>query len=212
MKRIAGMATMAGREKQLKIAIESLVNQVDEIIIYNNKELPNKADNGKFFGLTEIKEPCYYFTCDDDIKYPDDYIEKMVEAIDKHGCIITHHGRILQKMFVSYYRGHRAFMCLRESTFEGQIDVSGTGVTAFRTDYFNPTNLHNAKDRRMSDIVFSLEAMIQNKKIMIMPHKEGWLKQIPLEGGYSIHEDQRRREGRQIQLANRILSIKNRRL
>lgn len=209
MKKIVGIATMSGRESQLKKAVESLIHQVDEIFIYDNGIMPNKADNGKFYGLTQINEPCYYFTCDDDLEYPKDYIDKMIKAIEKHKCIITHHGRILQKMFASYYRGHRAFMCLRESTFEGQIDVCGTGVTGFRTDYFNPTNLHNAKDLKMSDIVFSLEAIIQGKKIVIMPHDKDWIKQIPLEGGYSIHEDQKRREGRQIQLANRILSLKN---
>ena len=53
---IVGIATMKGREESLKKTIKSLAGQVDEIVIYDNEIMPNRADNGKFFPLRLYKE------------------------------------------------------------------------------------------------------------------------------------------------------------
>ena len=209
MKIVVGMATFKGREQAVEIAINSLSSQVDEIILYDNEVNPDIADNGKFYGLTMQKEPCYYFTCDDDLIYPPDYISKMIEAIERHGCIITHHGRILQGLDLSYYKGHKAIRCLKNSSYTGVVDIPGTGVTGFRTDYFNPNRLHLSKDKKMSDCIFALEASKQQKKIMSIPHSKDWIKQIPIDNDTSICRTMVENETRQIQLSNIIYNAKN---
>ena len=83
LKKIVGMATMKGREKSVERAINSLAGQVDEIILYDNAVNPDLTDNGKFYALDKIKEPCYFFTCDDDLEYHPNYISRMITAIDK---------------------------------------------------------------------------------------------------------------------------------
>lgn len=202
------MATFKGREVAVKKAIESLIHQVDEVILYDNEQNPNLYDNGKFYGLTMQNEPCYYFTCDDDLEYPPNYVERTIEAIEKYKCIITHHGRLLKGLDLSYYRGHTGFRCLDAVSFDGLIDVCGTGVTAFRTDYFNPVGLHNSEDVKMSDLVFSLEAKKQNKDIRIIPHAQGWIKHLPINFSNTIHATESRKELRQIQIANEIWKLK----
>lgn len=200
-----GMATFKGRPVQN--AIDSLLPQVDQIFLYDNEKFPDLTDNGKFWGLSQIKEPCYYFTCDDDLKYPPNYIQKTIEAIEKHKCIITHHGRVLQGLDRSYYTGHKSVRCLSDNLETIQLHVPGTGVTAFRTDYFNPKNLHKAKDKKMSDIVFGLEAAKQGKKIMTIPHTRNWIKQLPIDHSTSIHTTESKNQSRQIELANEIFTI-----
>lgn len=209
MKIIAGMATMPGREYSLKKAVKSLSNQVDEIIVYDNGINPDIADNGKFFGLTQLHEPCYYFTCDDDILYPKNYVSSMIEAIEATNSIVSHHGRILKGKDKSYYRGHDPIRCLDENMRLVTLDVCGTGVTAFRTDYFNPITLIESVDLRMSDIIFSLEAKRQGKKIISLPHNKGWIKQLPIDMKRSICTTESKKEGRQIELANEIWNLKN---
>ena len=44
----------------------------------------------------------YYFTLDDDIQYAPTYAEDMVKAIERTGAIVTHHGRVLKALNVSY--------------------------------------------------------------------------------------------------------------
>lgn len=208
MKVIVGMATFKGREKALDKALESLHKQVDKIVLYDNEVNPDLTDNGKFYALNTIKEPCYYFTCDDDLLYPPDYVERTIDAIEEHKCIITHHGRILVNKDVSYYRGHIGFRCLDAIYTTTQLDVAGTGVTAFRTDYFNPKHLAFVEDKKMSDLVFSLEAIKKGKKIMAVPHSAEWIKHLPIDHSKTIHSEMSKKETRLIELANEIYDIK----
>ena len=174
-----GIATYdgKGRAKSLSQAVASLMGYGAKLHLYDNsRQLLNTADNGKFYGLTQIKEPCYYFCCDDDLVYPKNYIPSMIEKIKEHNSIVCHHGRILTREGVPYYKGHKSFRCLNDVAKDEQIDVAGTGVTAFDTEYFNPIDLWKAPDLRMSDLLFSLEAKKQGKKIMALQHKTGYIR------------------------------------
>jgi hypothetical protein len=220
MKLTANIATMPSRINTLRQMLQSIENQFDEIRIYCNEfeSIPewlnkytigtgdNLTDNGKFYFLQFAKDE-YYFTMDDDIIYPTTYAEDMVKAIEKHKTIVTHHGRIIEAKDVSYYGGHKFFHCVNNQTEERLIDVSGTGVTAFSTKYFKPKNLYKSKDKCMSDIIFGLEAIKQNKKITVLPHECGYIKALPVPT--SIYSKHRHKEGRQIELANEIFSKKN---
>jgi hypothetical protein len=207
MKIIVGMATTNERARFAETAVESLVHQADEIIVYNNSnEAHDYTDNAKFHALTLFNEPVYYFSCDDDILYPSDYVSIMVEAIERTGTIVTHHGRELLGLDRNYYRGHKGFRCLDDNDKEQIIDVAGTGVTAFRTDYFNPIEIYKATDKKMSDLVFSLAAAKQGKQITILKHTKNWLKDLRVPQGLSINFMERRNT-RQNQLANEIYNV-----
>jgi hypothetical protein len=207
MKIIVGMATTNERARFAETAVESLVHQADEIIVYNNSnEAHDYTDNAKFHALTLFNEPVYYFSCDDDILYPSDYVSTMVEAIERTGTIVTHHGRELLGLDRNYYRGHKGFRCLDDNDKEQIIDVAGTGVTAFRTDYFNPTEIYKATDKRMSDLVFSLAAAQQGKEITILKHTKNWLKDLRVPESLSIYFMERRNT-RQNELANEIYNV-----
>lgn len=206
MKVVVGIATMKGREESLKHTLKSLVGQADQIRIYNNATREEDlTDNGKFYFLQEYNETIYYLSCDDDLIYPPTYVKDMIKAIDRTGGIVTHHGRILKEYGVSYYRGHRVFMCLKENDKECRIDVAGTGVTGFRTDYFNPTEIYKAKDKRMSDLVFSLEAAKQGKKITVLKHGHDYFGHT--NNKETIHSQDSRNDGRQSEIADEILRI-----
>ena len=208
MKIIVGIATFNNRD--ISKTVDSLKHQVDRIHIYDNeKEDINLTDNGKFYFLDEYKEPVYYFTCDDDLIYPLDYVFKTIEAIEKYQCIVSYHGRKLRGLDRSYYRGHYAFACLHTHKEDTELDVVGTGVTSFRTDYFNPRTIWTSEDKRMSDLVFSLEATKQGKKMMHIGHEAGWLKYYAPPKGTTIYEMENRNESRQIEISNTIWKIKH---
>jgi hypothetical protein len=176
MKVIAGIATFNERRKYLDVTIESLRNQVDEIFVYDNSINDDLTDNGKFYGLTQITEPCIYLSCDDDIIYPPNYADLMKYWLERLGGIVTHHGRTLKGIGLPYYIGHTTHACMRSVYGAKRIDVAGTGVTAFRTDVFNPIDIIHSQDKRMSDLVFSLEAAKQNVPIHVVPHSTGYFK------------------------------------
>lgn len=210
MQIVVGMATFADRKKQFKRAYESLRDQVDEILVYDNSlHSRDLTDNGKFRFLEMFDEPIYYFSCDDDIEYAPDYVEFMINGIEKHKAIVTLHGRTLLGRDRNYYRGHIGWKCFNEVDITGKLDVCGTGVTAFRTDYFNPTHIYEAPQKKMSDLVFSLEAAKQGKTIMLLAHKRGLVKDLEAPSESAIFQNEIKNPIIQGVLANEIWDIKH---
>lgn len=210
---VVGMATMKGREKEVKRAVQSLLNgsvKPDEILVYDNSKNTDLTDNGKFMIIEKYKNtPCTILLCDDDLLYPHNYIEKCLKEIRIHKCIITFHGRKLLGEGRNYYRQHKAFGCLWNFPQTIEIDVPGTGVTAFENSYFNPSGLHLAEDKRMSDLVLALEAAKFGKKIMHIGHSGNWIIQQPIPREKTIYGMENDKCERQNEIADEIYRIKN---
>lgn len=210
MKTTANISTHRSRFGHLEVMLETIFFQFDEINIYLNNcvEAPSflrkyrnlnfklgddLTDNGKFYFLSELKEDCYYFTLDDDLLYPKNYVDETIKKINIHGCIVTYHGREIISEGRNYYTGNKAYRCLDAVNEDVIIDVAGTGVTAFKTDYFKPI-IHNSEYKLMSDLVFSLEASKKNKKIVCAKHEHGWIRPILLPDEFSIYESFRNKD------------------
>ena len=184
----------------------SLKDQCDEVHIYDNSQQVNYTDNAKFHQLQHIPESCYFLPADDDIIYPNDYVERLKYFIDNYQSIISFHGRILKEPVNSYYKGHTIFDYRHELKTSKYVDVVGTGVLGFRTDYFNPVDLYKSEFKCMSDLVFSLEAKKQGKTLICAEHERGWLKAQYTESGImqsQINTDQIN----QINLAKEIMRL-----
>ena len=210
MLKVIGIATTGNRPEQLLNTLESLYGQADRLFVWDNSKdgWYDFTDNGKFKFLELFNEPIYYLSCDDDIIYPKDYVKRTVEEIDKHKCIVSWHGRVLNPEVEGYYEyGHKEMRFFQTNTAEYYLDVAGTGVTGFRTDYFNPTKLYLSSYKRMSDLVFSLEAIKRGKNIITPAKKHLWIK--PQEAESSIFTSESRgKQLDQIKLMKQILSCK----
>lgn len=223
----ANIATQPSRLNVLSQMIKSIENQVDDINICLNEfesvpkflqdhskvfaTIPfgNLTDNGKFGYLSEGSDTEYYFTMDDDIIYPTDYVEKTIANIEKYGCIVTYHGRLLRGIDLDYYREHDFYSCLQEQKEEFEIDVCGTGVTAFRTDYFCPSELAFSEHQRMSDVIFSLEAARQGKIMGLCNKPNKWIKALTVEDSiYDHFHSLNESRDTQKKLANEIFRIR----
>jgi hypothetical protein len=195
MKKTANIATYPPRLESLRHVLFSIYDQFDVIRIYFNEydEYPslvdpdnkiekfkgeNLTDNGKFYALDLIKEDEYFFTLDDDLIYPEDYVKKTIKNIEDFRMIVSYHGRQLKGLHLDYYRGHKSYHCLAAVDGDYKIDVCGTGVTAFDTRYFKPKGLAFNKRKKMSDLIFSLAATKKGKILGVMKHKNGWFKYL----------------------------------
>lgn len=207
MKRIISIATKGDRPEQLKRTIASLENQCDEVFVYDNSIRTDYTDNAKFWLLEELTEPCFYFSADDDLIYPSDYCQKTVEWIYKFGEIISYHGRILKEPVRSYYRGHTVFDFRGVNDRAMFLDVGGTGVMCFNTQYFKPDQIYKSEYKCMSDLVFSLEARKQRKRIICPPHPQNWIVQQEVNGGIQ-NMFNGKNEQQQIELAKQIYESK----
>lgn len=197
MKITANIATMPERAAILPQMVASIYAQFDEIRIWCNGYTPfgipeiydpqgkvflggchnndDLADNGKFAWLEQGMTQEYYFTLDDDILYPEDYVATTLANLSKYpGHIICYHGRKLTGTGLPYYPSHQQYRFNCHLDHDTRVDVAGTGVTAFNTQNFNPYYLWASKRKRMSDLLFSLEAAQQNIPMMCCSHNAGW--------------------------------------
>lgn len=204
------IASIPSREKQLKNTLESLIGQADRINVYLNgysyiPEFPNwenvnytitdnsKGDAYKFEGVENMYG--YIYTCDDDLIYPPDYIETMTKGVDTYRCPVSLHGRtMLPRPVEGYYRKGRkeALRCLYEVKEDTEVDVLGTGCLAYCTrdvkiagEWFLTPN--------MADVWFSVICRSQGVNMMVLSHKEGYLKHQETGGGIfevEFHKDE----------------------
>ena len=197
----AQIASIPGRIELLEKTVNSLINQVDRVnVMLNNytrtpeylirdrvqvRHFDNsKGDAVKFYDLPKG----YIFTCDDDLVYPEDYVEVMISKLRERDnkVILTNHGRIMESKPVSNsYTDRRGgsrnpdsrFHCLLDEPAEVFLDIGGTGVMAWHSDYFFP-DYEKITKKNMADIWVAKFAHEQGCKILHNPHKEGWIKYL----------------------------------
>jgi len=235
---IAGIATIQRRLEFLRDTINSIIDQVDVLMIYFNdydsipdwlditngainvfgsiekppfREYLNPVDQGdvgKFFTIPVCNG--YYFSLDDDLIYPPDYIERMETVIDlfDRKAIITNHGRLVPKTpIASYYRDTSARYHFNNRV-EGYhpVHIGGTGVMGFHTDTFRP-DVKAMQRKFMADIYVADQAQDQQVPIIVQPHSNNWINQNPgLDQRDTIFSKHRTNDHHQTQLVNRRTS------
>jgi glycosyltransferase involved in cell wall biosynthesis len=193
-----GIASIPSRSENLEKVLDSITGQADEIFLvlnYCDHEAPKYlskysnvwwiiADNSKGdamkFCMARIPDQVY-LTCDDDLLYPDGYIQSMVDATEEYKCIVTHHGKTYEgaRPIQSYRRSFTVNVrCLNTCSGDRWLHVPGTGCMAFNTRDFH-ISIEDFEHKNMADVIVAREAHKQGVKIMGLKHAMGWLKYIP---------------------------------
>lgn len=192
---IMSLASIPQRQACLSKVIHSVINQCDKINVYlngytnkpdflNNKKITcfiknDIGDIGKFYNIE--KENGYYFTIDDDIIYPPDYTQKMIQAIDRHQkkVIMGVHGSIINTRVMNNYYRDRNLTHYRNSLIQERgVHVIGTGTAAFHTSTIK-IKLSDFPQPNMADIWFALLAQKQKIPMILITRPLMWLKDVP---------------------------------
>lgn len=224
---VAGMATMPSRRDSFQFALDSILPQVDRLYLFLDRfEKPHKLSdtrvivlnsethgdlraNGKFLGLTIQKGDFYYFSVDDDIIYPSDYVSNMIDFLNKSKAPIIAgiHGSILNKEFNQYQTDrkilHRS-MGLRQPV---KLDVLGTCTVGFRSSTIQ-FDVRRWPTINMVDLNFAIEC--ERRKIMrySIPRQPGWIQCIEECQKDSIFHQLRQNDSQQTKLAKQFLDMK----
>jgi len=214
----AGMATIPERLSTLKLVLDSITPQVDVLILALNgfdhypellADYPNieahlttneMGDANKFLKVDEADG--YYFSTDDDIVYPKDYVSTYIKAIDSNQCLISIHGcNIPNRQIRSYYKGKiQKAHCLNTCDWSF-VDICGSGVSGFHTDYFKPS-YKRFKAANMGDIWMSMQAHEQGVKRLCIKHRKGWIRGGLNEGRDTIYETHKNDDSYQTKIVN----------
>ncbi len=194
----AQVATVPEREDMLREMVASLAPQVDQLNVFCNsyKHLPgwlgafsnvdgrlmdnSTGDAAKFYGIEELEG--YILTCDDDIRYPRDYVKALINNIEKYHrqAIVSFHGRImLPKPIESYYFDRvEGYHCLKNLDRDVRVNVAGTGVMGWHSSTIK-LNYSDFKIPNMADIWMAKFATQQNVPLVVAKHPSFWI--IPLD-------------------------------
>lgn len=191
----ASLTTIPERTEALKDVIASLLPQVDKlnVFLHGYRELPeflqndkievafdvewgDKGDLDKFSWCDEVNG--YHLICDDDLIYPVDYVQKIVQKIDEYKCIVSFHGAVpFNPPIASYYQDRYVYPCLGTVHADIDVPIGGTGVMGYHTNY-TPLDKFEYKElmANMADAHIGIWAGANNVKIMVLAHDEGWIK------------------------------------
>ena len=105
-------------------------------ILYHIGEIDLK-DSGKFYWSHTFKNE-YYFSCDDDLIYSEDYFKNTIRKIREYNgeVFVTTHGKILVKHPRVFNDVSRNIRCLETNPSDQWVNMLGTGASCFDNSKF----------------------------------------------------------------------------
>ena len=196
-KRIVNVASY-NRIHSLVRSLMSIYDQCDEINVCLNNyvgEIPpilykekvnlyftdnSKGDAFKFLKLEESEG--YFLTIDDDLIYPEGYVDHMINKCKEHSNkkIITLHGRSFSSFPISsYYKSaSERYACLENVKNDVVVQFGGTGVMCFHTSLLK-VSIDEFLYPNMADIWIGKFAKQRNIPILCLQHSKGYIGYIP---------------------------------
>jgi len=218
--KIAGIASTSNRSSLLEQTIQSLYTQVDiiELALNDYTSIPSflkkyntvipslttneMGDANKFLNIEKYTND-YYFSCDDDIVYPPNYVERYVAEIDLTGSLITSHGSTIPGNIRSYYSDRLLVSHFLHDSVRTTVHIPGSGVSGFRTDQLK-VKYSDFKNKNMADIFLGILCFSQGISCISIAHKKGWFKNILPLNQSSVYSTTKNNDSIQTNLINSI--------
>lgn len=225
----ACMATYPPRYGMARRVIRNISPQVERMYVYVNDEggtgpnwtVPENTvvlhgrnhwgdlgDVGKFFPLRIIDCHSFVLTVDDDLNYPSNYAEKMVEGVEKYNreAVVGLHGCDLpDEETESYYdEGQRNKINFQEKLERDRpVHLLGTGTAAFYSWVTRHLSMETFPVQNMSDIFFAIYAQEQRVGMIALRRSRAWVTPNPTPDG-GIYDRYKGNDPTQTYLINQI--------
>jgi hypothetical protein len=194
MKRVAQVATYPGRLANLPVMLESVAPQFDEIHVVLNEftkrqqqklptidnvhyEIPPEdlKDTGKFWRTPGQGE--YVFLMDDDLTFPPDYAEKLIDfhrRLPTSRAVVGLHGVIYSDLFEGAPASR--FVAKFDKALDKPILVNqlGTGVLMLPGELMPPFEFMRTS-QRFVDVRFARYCHENNIGLVCVPRAAGWV-------------------------------------
>ncbi|MES3709725.1 glycosyltransferase [Pseudomonas putida] len=153
-----------------------------QVTVYLSKDYPGLRDNGKFLAFSSINNNCYYFTADDDIIYPADYVTRMVRRINYYGrqAVIGVHGVLLPEQAEGYFSSYRKVHIFNKGLErDALVNNLGTGTVAFHSSLLTGLDLSDFRTPGMADLYLSVFCKQRNIPMIALARPDNWLQELP---------------------------------
>jgi glycosyltransferase involved in cell wall biosynthesis len=198
---VVALCSIPERAEQLHATLRSLAPQADTIHLYLDRyerepgflaEFPDKLtvwrsqqhpglrDNGKLLPLSTLTAPCYYFTCDDDIVYPPDYVHCLVTRLEayRRRVVLGVHGVLLTEQSSGYFSGFRKVFNFEHPLESDQlVNVLGTGTVALHTSLCHGLDVRQFNSSGMLDVWLAAWCKAQGVPMLTIARHAHWLQE-----------------------------------
>lgn len=201
---IGSMATFPAREKTLNDVVSSLSKQLDVLYIYLNeytyipKCLENYDNvipvlgidtygdlnaNGKMIYLDYEQDDCLVFTMDDDIIFPDNYVQTMSNYLESmnYKVALTVHGSIIPDTASWYYERTHIFGARKAFSTHKAVNLVGSGTFVYNYKSIPLTFVDFTKEVYV-DLNLSLAALNSGIPLIAVKREADWIKFIKYVG------------------------------
>ncbi|MBV2208070.1 MAG: glycosyltransferase [Thermomonas sp.] len=199
---VASVCSIPERQALLQRMLASLAPQLDELHVYLDRydavpdfvrdchpkvtvrlsrDLPGLRDNGKLVPLLGRQEACYFFTADDDIEYPPDYVNALVKKIEHYGhlAVVGVHGVRIPEQPTGYFSGfRRVHWFIRELEQDRLVNNLGTGTVAFHSDCVAGLDYRSFAHSGMVDLYLAAFCKTRGVPMVAVARPENWLVQL----------------------------------
>jgi hypothetical protein len=191
------VASVPDRARGLAAVVQALLPQADLVHVYLNgyDTVPgfldhprirvarsqrdgDRGDAGKFFWSDRVHG--YHLVCDDDLRYPADYVESLVASIDAYGraAVVGFHGAVLHEEIVDYHRSRTLSHFQRALPEDRVVHVLGTGVAGYHTTALT-VRPSDFRTPNMADIWFALLGQRQRVPFVCLQREANWVRPAP---------------------------------
>ncbi|MGZ4954021.1 MAG: glycosyltransferase [Methylobacter sp.] len=199
---VVSLCSIPERAELLKRTLASLAPQVDRLNVYLDRyesepefvrtchpqvrvilsgEHPGLRDGGKFLPFSQIDKECYYFTADDDILYPSEYVRAMIRKIEYYDrrAVVGVHGVLLPDYPQGYFSGFRQVFLFKQALERDHLVSNlGTGTVAFHSSCLRGLDYRSFTYPGMADIYFSVFCKRNNIPMVAVARPENWLQEM----------------------------------
>jgi hypothetical protein len=162
------------------VGYESVPNILDHPKIKINK-FESAGSEIRFYDYYNVPDDCYYFTIDDDILYPEDYTERMLEGMSRYEnrrvCCV-HGSNLNLGMNSGFYTKRRVFHFSERLAKDTKVMIPGVGTSCFFKGTMD-IDIGRYSVRNMSDAYTACFMAEQGIGRVSVSREKGWLK--PLE-------------------------------
>ena len=193
---LASVASIPSRTDWLREVIHGLRPQVDRLLVYLNdypavpaflegegiivirsNEHGDRGDAGKFFAAGQ--HTGIHLLCDDDIAYPDDYVEQLLAGIERYErrAVVGFHANMLREPFADYLRTRTIIHMSRGVAADVGVHVLGTGTAAYHSSTIR-VRPEDFRVPNMADVWFALLGQRQQVPFVQLRREAGWLQEF----------------------------------
>ena len=197
--RVATIATMPTRIETFARVVARLLPQVDRMFVFldgfeatpgfllddrkitvlRSQEVGELHSTGRFLALRVLEAPSVVLVVDDDIKYPRNYVARMVRrlAAASGKAVIGVHGGIFKPPYESYVTDGTQYHFSSELKEDTRADALGAGTAAFLSEVMD-FDVRQWVGYDHSDLQLALEAKRRQVPLICIKRRKKWLRPL----------------------------------